>query len=161
MERDDDRGEDCETGRDQERQAVAVDQGAAVAVVGRRGGGGEDRRPDCGAGCWLVVNSAPASPWSPAWTPLVIELVSAGVGIGFASVGLQYPVLTAPDSVLRLIAVECPTERNSIFFTPGHSVREPSLTPARGRSRRTHGVGLGVHGTSTIRPRRPPRANWA
>jgi hypothetical protein len=31
-------------------------------------------------------------------------LVSAGVG--FAPVGLQYPVLTASDSVLRLIAVE-------------------------------------------------------
>jgi DNA-binding transcriptional LysR family regulator len=37
---------------------------------------------------------------------LFLELVSAGVGIGFAPVGLQYPVLTAPDSVLRLIAVE-------------------------------------------------------
>ncbi len=32
---------------------------------------------------------------------LFLELVSAGVGIGFAPVGLQYPVLTAPDSVLR------------------------------------------------------------
>jgi DNA-binding transcriptional LysR family regulator len=37
---------------------------------------------------------------------LFLELVSAGVGIGFAPVGLQYPVLTAPGSVLRLIAVE-------------------------------------------------------
>ena len=37
---------------------------------------------------------------------LFLELVSAGVGIGFAPVGLPYPVLTAPDSVLRLIAVE-------------------------------------------------------
>jgi DNA-binding transcriptional LysR family regulator len=37
---------------------------------------------------------------------LFLELVGAGVGIGFAPVGLQYPVLTAPDSVLRLIAVE-------------------------------------------------------
>ena len=36
---------------------------------------------------------------------LFLELVSAGVGIGFAPVGLQYPVLTAPDSVLRLIPV--------------------------------------------------------
>ncbi len=36
---------------------------------------------------------------------LFLELVSAGVGIGFAPVGLQYPVLTAPDSVLRFIAV--------------------------------------------------------
>jgi DNA-binding transcriptional LysR family regulator len=37
---------------------------------------------------------------------LFLELVSAGVGIGFAPAGLQYPVLTAPGSVLRLIAVE-------------------------------------------------------
>ena len=36
---------------------------------------------------------------------LFLELVSAGVGIGFAPVGLQYPVLTAPDSVLRFITV--------------------------------------------------------
>jgi DNA-binding transcriptional LysR family regulator len=36
---------------------------------------------------------------------LFLELVSAGVGIGFAPVGLQYSVLTAPDSVLRFIAV--------------------------------------------------------
>ena len=36
---------------------------------------------------------------------LFLELVSAGVGVGFAPVGLQYPVLTAPDSVLRYIAV--------------------------------------------------------
>src|SRR5258708_12785513 len=46
LERDDDRGEGCETGRDEERQAVAVHQGAAVAVGGRGGGGGEDRQPD-------------------------------------------------------------------------------------------------------------------
>ena len=37
---------------------------------------------------------------------LFLELVSAGVGIGFAPVGLQYPALTAPGSALRLIAVE-------------------------------------------------------
>jgi DNA-binding transcriptional LysR family regulator len=37
---------------------------------------------------------------------LFLELVSAGVGIGFAPVGLQYPVLTAPNSVPRLIPVE-------------------------------------------------------
>jgi hypothetical protein len=50
LERDDDRGEDCATGRDQERQAVAVHQGAAVAGGGRGGGGGEDRKADRGAG---------------------------------------------------------------------------------------------------------------
>jgi len=37
---------------------------------------------------------------------LFLELVSAGVGIGLAPVGLRYPVLTAPGSVLRLIPVE-------------------------------------------------------
>jgi DNA-binding transcriptional LysR family regulator len=36
---------------------------------------------------------------------LFLQLVSAGVGIGFAPVGLPYPVLTGPDSVLRLIPV--------------------------------------------------------
>jgi DNA-binding transcriptional LysR family regulator len=36
---------------------------------------------------------------------LFLELVSAGVGIGFAPVGLRYPVLTAPGSALRLIPV--------------------------------------------------------
>ncbi|MER5348030.1 LysR family transcriptional regulator [Streptomyces mirabilis] len=37
---------------------------------------------------------------------LFLELVGAGVGIGFAPTGLQYPVLTAPDSVLRFVEVE-------------------------------------------------------
>jgi DNA-binding transcriptional LysR family regulator len=37
---------------------------------------------------------------------LFLELVSAGAGIGFAPVGLQYPVLTVLNSVLRLIPVE-------------------------------------------------------
>ena len=36
---------------------------------------------------------------------LFLELVSAGVGIGFAPAGLRYPVLTGPDSALRLIPV--------------------------------------------------------
>ena len=35
-----------------------------------------------------------------------IRLTLASAGVGFAPVGLQYPVLTASDSVLRLIAVE-------------------------------------------------------
>jgi DNA-binding transcriptional LysR family regulator len=52
-------------------------------------GEGIPRRIACEVGDWEVF----------------LELVSAGVGIGFAPVGLQYPVLTAPDSVLRLIAV--------------------------------------------------------
>ena len=50
LERDDDRGEDGETGRDEERQAVAVYQGAGVAGGGCGGGGGEDRQADRGAG---------------------------------------------------------------------------------------------------------------
>jgi DNA-binding transcriptional LysR family regulator len=37
---------------------------------------------------------------------LFLELVNAGVGIGIAPIGLRYPVLTAPDSVLRLVPVE-------------------------------------------------------
>jgi DNA-binding transcriptional LysR family regulator len=53
-------------------------------------GEGIPRRIVCDVGDWEVF----------------LELVSAGVGIGFAPVGLQYPVLTAPDSVLRLVAVE-------------------------------------------------------
>ena len=36
---------------------------------------------------------------------LFLDLVAAGVGIGFAPVGLRYPALTGPDSVLRLIPV--------------------------------------------------------
>ncbi|MEV6762120.1 hypothetical protein AB0N16_16015 [Streptomyces sp. NPDC051105] len=28
--------------------------------------------------CWLVVNRAPASPWSPARTPLVIAIDAVG-----------------------------------------------------------------------------------
>ena len=35
-----------------------------------------------------------------------IRLTLVSAGVGFAPVGLQYPVLTASDSVLRLIAVE-------------------------------------------------------
>jgi DNA-binding transcriptional LysR family regulator len=53
-------------------------------------GEGIPRRIVCDVGDWEVF----------------LELVSAGLGIGFAPVGLQYPVLTAPDSVLRLVAVE-------------------------------------------------------
>jgi DNA-binding transcriptional LysR family regulator len=36
---------------------------------------------------------------------LFVELVSAGIGIGFPPEGLLYPVLTAPHSVQRLVAV--------------------------------------------------------
>jgi DNA-binding transcriptional LysR family regulator len=53
-------------------------------------GEGIPRRVVCEVGDWEVF----------------LEVVSAGVGIGFAPVGLQYPVLTAADSMLRLIAVD-------------------------------------------------------
>jgi DNA-binding transcriptional LysR family regulator len=54
-------------------------------------------------------------------------LVSAGVGIGFAPVGLQYPVLTAPDSVLRLIAVEgVRLERHIYLILPSAGETSPA-----------------------------------
>ncbi len=54
-------------------------------------------------------------------------LVSAGVGIGFAPVGLQYPMLTAPDSVLRLIAVEgVRLERHIYLILPSAGETSPA-----------------------------------
>src|ERR1700722_3263292 len=61
---------------------------------------------------------------------LFLELVSAGVGVGFAPAGLRYPVLTAPDSALRLIPVDgVRLERHIYLILP--SVGEP--TPAARR----------------------------
>jgi DNA-binding transcriptional LysR family regulator len=58
---------------------------------------------------------------------LFLELVSAGVGIGFAPVGLQYPVLTAPDSVLRFIAVEgVRLERHIYLILPSVGETSPA-----------------------------------
>ena len=58
---------------------------------------------------------------------LFLELVSAGVGIGFAPAGLQYPVLTAPDSVLRLIAVEgLRLERHIYLILPSAGETSPA-----------------------------------
>ena len=58
---------------------------------------------------------------------LFLELVSAGVGIGFAPVGLQYPVLTAPDSVLRLIAVAgVHLERHIYLILPSPGETSPA-----------------------------------
>jgi DNA-binding transcriptional LysR family regulator len=77
-------------------------------------GEGIPRRVVCEVGDWEVF----------------LELVSAGVGIGFAPIGLQYPVLAAPDSVLRLIAVEgVRLERHIYLMLP--SVGE--TTPAAQR----------------------------
>jgi DNA-binding transcriptional LysR family regulator len=58
---------------------------------------------------------------------LFLELVSAGVGIGFAPVGLKYPVLTAPDSVLRLIPVEgVRLERHIYLILPSVGETSPA-----------------------------------
>ena len=58
---------------------------------------------------------------------LFLELVSAGVGIGFAPVGLQYPVLTAPDSVLRLIPVAgARLERHIYLILPAVGETSPA-----------------------------------
>jgi DNA-binding transcriptional LysR family regulator len=58
---------------------------------------------------------------------LFLELVSAGVGIGFAPVDLQYPVVTAPDSVLRFIAVDgLRLERNIYLILPSPSETSPA-----------------------------------
>jgi DNA-binding transcriptional LysR family regulator len=58
---------------------------------------------------------------------LLLELVSAGVGIGFATVGLPYPVLTAPDSDLRLIAVEgVRLERHLYLILPSAGETSPA-----------------------------------
>jgi DNA-binding transcriptional LysR family regulator len=74
-------------------------------------GAGIPRRVVCEVGDW----------------ELFLELVSAGVGIGFAPVGLPYPVLTAPDSVLRLIAVEgVRLERHIYLMLPSAGETSPA-----------------------------------
>src|SRR4051812_43529894 len=58
---------------------------------------------------------------------LFLELVSEGVGVGFAPVGLRYPVLTAPDSVLRLIAVSgVALERHIHLMLPSAGETSPA-----------------------------------
>jgi DNA-binding transcriptional LysR family regulator len=58
---------------------------------------------------------------------LFLELVSAGVGIGFAPLGLQYPVLTAPDSALRFIAVaDVRLERHIYLMLPSPGETSPA-----------------------------------
>jgi DNA-binding transcriptional LysR family regulator len=72
---------------------------------------GIPRRVVCEVGDWEVF----------------LELISAGVGIGFAPVGLQYPVLTAPDSVLRLIAVDgVRLERHLYLMLPSAGETTPA-----------------------------------
>jgi DNA-binding transcriptional LysR family regulator len=154
LQRDDDGGENGETGRDQERQAVAVHQGAAVAGGGRRGGGGEDRQPDRGTGLLAGGEQRPgqslvAGEGIPRrvvcevgdWE-LFLELVSAGVGIGFAPIGLQYPVLTAPDSVLRLIPVEgVRLERHIYLILPSVGETSPAARRFADQLLRLHPAG--------------------
>ena len=58
---------------------------------------------------------------------LFLQLVAAGVGIGFAPVGLPYPVLTGPDSVLRLIPVEgARLERHIYLMLPAVGETSPA-----------------------------------
>jgi len=52
--------------------------GAILAGGGRSGGGGEDREADRGAGLLAGGEQRPASPWSLAWTPLVIAIDAVG-----------------------------------------------------------------------------------
>jgi DNA-binding transcriptional LysR family regulator len=74
-------------------------------------GAGIPRRVVCDVGDW----------------ELFLELVSAGVGIGFAPAGLRYPVLTAPDSVLRLIPVEgVRLERHIYLMLPAVGETSPA-----------------------------------
>jgi DNA-binding transcriptional LysR family regulator len=73
---------------------------------------------------------------------LFLELVSAGVGIGFAPVGLQYPVLTAPDSVLRLIAVEgVRLERHIYLILPSVGETSPAARRFADQLLRIHPAG--------------------
>jgi DNA-binding transcriptional LysR family regulator len=58
---------------------------------------------------------------------LFLELVSAGVGIGFAPAGLRYPVLTGPDSALRLIPVAgVRLERHIYLILPSAGETSPA-----------------------------------
>src|SRR6201987_1108531 len=73
---------------------------------------------------------------------LFLELVSAGVGIGFAPVGLQYPVLTAPDSVLRLIEVRgVPLERQIYLILPSVGETSPAARRFADQLLRIHPAG--------------------
>jgi DNA-binding transcriptional LysR family regulator len=77
-------------------------------------GAGIPRRVVCEVGDW----------------ELFLELISAGVGTGFAPVGLQYPVLTGPDSVLRFISVaDVRLERHIYLMLPSPG----ETSPAAGR----------------------------
>jgi DNA-binding transcriptional LysR family regulator len=73
---------------------------------------------------------------------LFLELVSAGVGIGFAPVGLQYPVLTAPDSVLRFMEVEgMRLERHIYLILPSVGETSPAARQFAEQLQRIHPAG--------------------
>jgi DNA-binding transcriptional LysR family regulator len=73
---------------------------------------------------------------------LFLELVSAGVGIGFAPAGLRYPVLTAPGSVLRLIPVEgVRLERHIYLMLPSVGETSPAARRFADQLLRIHPAG--------------------
>lgn len=73
---------------------------------------------------------------------LFLELVSAGVGIGFAPIGLRYPVLTAPDSVLRFIPVEgVRLERHIYLILPPAGETSPAARRFAEQLLRIHPAG--------------------
>jgi DNA-binding transcriptional LysR family regulator len=60
---------------------------------------------------------------------MFLDLVRAGVGIGFAPVGLPYPALTRPDSVLRLVRVaDVHLERHIHLILPPVAETSPLAT---------------------------------
>jgi DNA-binding transcriptional LysR family regulator len=73
---------------------------------------------------------------------LFLELISAGVGIGFAPVGLPYPALTAPDSILQLIAVEgARLERHIYLILPSVGETSPATQRFADQLLRNHPAG--------------------
>jgi DNA-binding transcriptional LysR family regulator len=89
-------------------------------------GEGTPRRVVCEVGDW----------------ELFLELVSAGVGIGFAPAGLHYPALTAPGSALRLIAVQgVRLERHIYLMLPPAGETSPAARRFADQLPRTHPAG--------------------
>jgi DNA-binding transcriptional LysR family regulator len=73
---------------------------------------------------------------------LFLELVSAGVGVGFAPAGLRYPVLTAPDTVLRLIPVDgVRLERHIYLMLPSVGETSPAARRFADQLLRLHPAG--------------------
>jgi DNA-binding transcriptional LysR family regulator len=89
-------------------------------------GAGIPRRVVCEVGDW----------------ELFLELVSAGVGIGFTPAGLQYPVLTAPDSVLRVTPVAgVRLERHIYLILPSTGETSPAARRFADQLLRIHPAG--------------------